>query len=43
MANRIIKNKRGQEEIVGFVIIILLVSVVALVFFGISLRKTAPV
>jgi|SRR3989344_6028667 len=40
MANR---NKRAQEEIVGFVIIILLVSVVALVFFGISLRKTAPV
>lgn len=38
-----LNNKRAQEEIVGFVIIVLLVSVVALVFFGISLRKTAPV
>ena len=37
------KNKRAQEEIVGFVIIVLLVSVVALVFFGISLRKTVPI
>lgn len=39
----VINNKRGQDEIVGFVIIVLLVSVVALVFFGISLRKTAPI
>ncbi|MEK6918975.1 MAG: hypothetical protein AABW73_02955 [Nanoarchaeota archaeon] len=37
------KNKRGQDEIVGFIIIVLLVSVVALVFFGITLRKTAPI
>ncbi len=43
MKKKIVANKKGQEEIVGFVIIILLVSVVALVFFGISLRKTAPV
>lgn len=40
---RLLKNKRGQEEIVGFVIIILLVSIAALVFLGISLRKTTPV
>ncbi len=37
------KNKRAQEEIVGFVTIVLIVSVVALVFLGISFRKTTPV
>ncbi len=33
------KNKKGQEEIVGFVLIILLVSVIAVIFLAISLRK----
>jgi len=32
------KRKRGQAEIVGFVLIIVIVSVVFLVFLGISLR-----
>lgn len=32
-------RKRGQEEIVGFVLIIVLVMVVIMVFLGISLRK----
>jgi len=31
--------KKGQAEIVGFVLIIVIVSVVFLVFLGISLRK----
>jgi hypothetical protein len=31
--------KRGQEEIVGFVLIVVLVSVALLVFLGISLRQ----
>src|SRR3989344_2056802 len=35
----IIKSKRSQEEMVGFVAIIVLVSVIALVFIAISLRK----
>src|SRR3989344_4963778 len=34
-------NKKSQEEIVGFVLIILIVSVVLLVFLGIFLRKDA--
>ncbi|MBU0958006.1 MAG: hypothetical protein KKF56_04325 [Nanoarchaeota archaeon] len=32
-------KKRGQEEMVGFVLIIIIVAVIALVFLGISLRK----
>jgi len=32
------KNKKGQEEIVGFVLIMVIVSVVFLIFLGISLR-----
>jgi hypothetical protein len=31
--------KKGQEEIVGFVLIILLVSVIAVIFLAISMRK----
>lgn len=31
--------RKGQEEIVGFVVIVVIVSVLALVFLGISLRK----
>ena len=31
--------KRGQEEIVGFVVIVVLVVVIALIFLGISLRN----
>jgi len=34
-----IKSKRSQEEMVGFVLIIILVSVISLVFLGISVRK----
>ena len=34
--------KKGQEEIVGFVVIVVLIAVIALVFLAISLRK-APV
>ena len=33
-------KKKGQEEMVGFVLIIVLVTVIVLVFLGISLRKT---
>ncbi len=33
------KNKKAQEEIVGFVLIILIVSVILLVFLGIFLRR----
>ncbi len=32
-------NKKGQEEIVGFVLIIILVMVISVVFLGIMLRK----
>jgi len=34
-----IKNKKGQEEIVGFVLIIVLVVVISLIFLAISLKK----
>lgn len=34
-------DKKGQEEIVGFVAIVLIVSFVFLIFLGISLRKGA--
>lgn len=37
------KSKKGQEEIVGFVLVVVLVAVVFLVFLGISLRQKAPV
>ena len=33
------KTKRAQEEMVGFVLIVVLVAVIAVVFLGISLRK----
>ena len=33
------KMKRGQEEIVGFVLIVVLVSVVLMIFLGIYIRK----
>lgn len=32
-------HKKAQEEIVGFVLIIVLVAIIALVFLGISIRK----
>src|SRR3989338_2011916 len=41
MANN--KKNKGQEEIVGFVAIVLLVAVVALIFLGISLRKPVDI
>lgn len=34
-----IKNRRGQEEMVGFILIIILVVIVAVVFLGISLHR----
>jgi hypothetical protein len=36
------KSKPGQEEIVGFVLIIVLVFVVGVIFLGIMLRKPVP-
>lgn len=38
------KNSRAQEEMVGFILIVLLITIVGLIFLGISLRKpsTAP-
>lgn len=33
------KKRKGQEEIVGFALIIIIVAVIALVFLGISLNK----
>ncbi len=36
---RKIKSKRGQQEIVGFVVIILIVVIVGVIFLGIMLRK----
>jgi len=33
------REKRAQEEIVGFILIIVIVAVIGLVFLGISLRK----
>ena len=35
------KHKRGQEEIVGFVLIMIIVSIVFVVFLGISIRKSS--
>ncbi|MEK6850355.1 MAG: hypothetical protein AABX85_02145 [Nanoarchaeota archaeon] len=31
--------KKGQEEIVGFVVVVVLVSIIAIIFLGISLRN----
>jgi hypothetical protein len=39
--NKYKKERRGQEEIVGFVAIVLIVSFIFLIFLGISLRKGA--
>lgn len=39
---KIMKNKKGQEEIVGFVLIVVIVAVVFLVFLGIFIRQKAP-
>ena len=33
-------NKKAQEEMIGFVLIVVLVSVIALIFLAISIRKT---
>jgi len=35
----LLKSKRSQEEVIGFVLIILFVSIIALVFLGLNLRK----
>jgi hypothetical protein len=37
---KIMKNKRAQEEMIGFAIIMVIVAVILLVFLSISLRKS---
>lgn len=37
------KNKKAQEEIIGFVLIVVLVAVIFLVFLGIVIRQNAPI
>ncbi|MEM4153150.1 MAG: hypothetical protein QXK80_03515 [Candidatus Pacearchaeota archaeon] len=37
------ENKKAQEEIMGFVIIILLVMIISLVFFAFALRRGGPI
>ncbi len=39
--SKLVNSKRSQEEIVGFVLIILLVTIIALVFLVINIRKPA--
>jgi hypothetical protein len=34
------RNRKAQEEIIGFVMIVLIVSVIFLIFIGISLRRS---
>ncbi len=34
------RGRKGQEEMVGFVLIVVLVTIIALVFFAISIRKS---
>jgi hypothetical protein len=36
-------KRKGQEEIVGFVLIVVLIVIVGVIFLGISLRKEKPV
>lgn len=40
MINKKIKNKLGQEEMVGFALIIIMVAIILLVFLTISMKKT---
>lgn len=42
LKNRDKMCKRSQEEILGFVLIVLLVAIIALVFLAIQIRKPAP-
>ncbi|MEM4271610.1 MAG: hypothetical protein QXD13_00760 [Candidatus Pacearchaeota archaeon] len=37
-----IKKKKAQEEIVGFVVIVVIVAIIGLVFLGITIRKSEP-
>ena len=39
--NKMIKNKRAQEEMIGFVLIIIMVAIIILVFLTVSLRKSS--
>lgn len=41
MANKILNRKKAQEEMVGFVLIVVLVAVIAVVFLVIYLQKPA--
>ena len=36
-------KKKGQEEIIGFVLIVVIVAIIFLIFLGISVRQQAPV
>jgi competence protein ComGC len=37
------KSKKAQEEIVGFVLVVVIVAVIFLVFLGITIRQKSPV
>jgi hypothetical protein len=39
---RMIRNKKAQEEMVGFVLIMVIVAIIFLVFLGIFVRNKAP-
>lgn len=37
------KNRKAQEEIVGFVLVVVIVAIIFLVFLGIAVRQSEPV
>ena len=39
---KILNNKKAQEEIIGFALIIIIVSIILLVFLNLSLRNSDP-
>ncbi len=41
MNNKTKQNKKAQEEVMGFVIIVMIVMIIGLVFFAFSLRKSS--
>ncbi|MFH1307918.1 MAG: hypothetical protein ABIH72_03630 [archaeon] len=42
-SNKLVSCKRSQEEMIGFVLIIVIVSIVALIFLGMSIRKDVKI
>ena len=36
-------NKRAQEEIVGFVLVVVIVAVIFLIFLGLTIRQKSPI